>query len=433
VSPFPLPKALTPDVFAPATLGPVTLRNRTIKAATFEGLSRKGLVTDPLIDFHVRVARGGVGMTTLSFVAVAPEGCQAKGQIVWRPEALPGLRELTDAVHAEGVAVSVQIGHAGAVGNPRATGLPALAPSRHFHKTTLSVAKAAAREDLQRIVREFGLSARMAADAGFDAVEIHLGHNYLPSSFLSPRLNHRDDEYGGSLANRARFTLEIMRAVRDAVGDRIAILAKLNMDDGVPGGFWLDEAVSVARWLEGDGSLDALELTAGSSLLNPMYLFKGDAPLREFSAIMPQPLKTGVKLVGKRFLHAYPYTDGYLLQDAKQIRSQVKLPMVLLGGITNRAIMDTAMAEGFEFVAMGRALLREPDLINRIQAEPRTRSLCDHNNKCMTTIYRGSRCVLIDSGRPSPFAEAAPAEQSGGRPTETVDAAEAVSAVETSA
>jgi 2,4-dienoyl-CoA reductase-like NADH-dependent reductase (Old Yellow Enzyme family) len=412
---------LTPDVFAPAKLGPVTLRNRTIKAATFEGLSRKGLVTDPLIDFHVRVARGGVGMTTLSFVAVAPEGCQAKGQLVWRPEALPGLRRLTDAVHAEGTAVSVQIGHAGAVGNPKATGLPALAPSRHFHKTTLSVARAASRADLHRIVGQFGESARMAADAGFDAVEIHLGHNYLPSSFLSPRLNHRDDEYGGSLANRARLTLEIMRAVRDAVGDRVGILAKLNMDDGVPGGFGVEEAVTVSRWLEEDGSLDALELTAGSSLLNPMYLFKGDAPIREFAAIMPEPLKTGVRLVGKRFLHAYPYTDGYLLADAKQVRAAVNLPMVLLGGITNRQVMDTAMEEGFDFVAIGRALLREPDLVDRIQAEPRTRSLCDHNNKCMTTIYHGSRCVYVDRGTPFPLEPRAS------------DVAEAASAVETSA
>lgn len=423
----PLPRAETPDVFAPAELGPVTLRNRTIKAATFEGLSRGGQVTDELIDFHVRVARGGVGMTTLSFCAVAPEGCQAKGQIVWRPEALPGLQKLTDAVHAEGAAVSVQIGHAGAVGNPKATGLPALAPSRHFHKTTLSFAKAASGDDLRRIVRQFGESARMAADAGFDAVEVHLGHNYLPSSFLSPRLNHRDDEYGGSLANRARLSLEIMRAVRDAVGDRVGILAKLNMDDGVPGGFWLDEAITVSRWLEQAGSLDALELTAGSSLLNPMYLFKGQAPLREFSAVMPEPLKTGIRLVGSRVLREYPYHDGYLLQDAKQIRAAVDLPMILLGGITDRQIMDTAMEEGFQFVAMGRALLREPDLINRIQAEPRTRSLCDHNNKCMTTIYRGTRCVLVDSGRPSPFADTS-------TPTApTAPAAEAASAVEVSA
>ncbi|MFI6517638.1 NADH:flavin oxidoreductase [Spirillospora sp. NPDC050679] len=384
-----------PDVLAPARLGPVTLRNRTIKSATYEGLSKNGLVTDELIDFHVRHAAGGVGMTTVAYCAVAPEGRTDRKQIQWTDEALPGLRKLTDAVHAEGAAAAAQIGHAGPVANPKGTGAPALAPGRHFHATTTSFTKAATRADLHRVVKAHGHAAKMAVEAGFDAVEIHLGHNYLASSFLSPKLNHRTDEYGGPLANRARLALDIAREVRDAVGDRIAITAKLNMDDGVPGGFWLDEAAQVAQWIERDGSVDALMLTAGSSLLNPMYLFKGDAPLREFAALMPQPVKLGVKLFGRWKLRSYPYQDAYLLKDARQIRAAVKMPLILLGGITNRRVMDQAMAEGFEFVAMARALLREPDLINRIRQEPATESLCIHCNKCMTEIYGGTRCVLV--------------------------------------
>ncbi|WP_141582215.1 NADH:flavin oxidoreductase [Actinomadura sp. WMMA1423] len=383
-----------PDVFAPATLGPVTLRNRTIKAATYEGLTRDGQVTDALIDFHVRHARGGVAMTTVAYCAVAPEGRTDRRQIHWRDEAMPGLRRLTDAVHAEGAAVQAQIGHAGPVANARSNGLPALAPSRHFHLTTQTVAKAATHADLERIVEAHGRAGGMAVEAGFDSVEIHMGHNYLTSSFLSPKLNHRGDEYGGSLENRARLARDIGRAVRDAVGDRIAITAKLNMDDGVPGGFWIDEAIQVARWLEADGTVDALQMTAGSSLLNPMYLFKGDAPLHEFAAVMKQPTRLGIKLIGRRFLKSYPYEDLYLLRDARQIRAAVRLPMILLGGVTDRAGMDTAMAEGFQFVAMARALLREPDLINRIEEEPATGSLCIHCNKCMTAIYGGTHCVL---------------------------------------
>jgi 2,4-dienoyl-CoA reductase-like NADH-dependent reductase (Old Yellow Enzyme family) len=282
------------------------------------------------------------------------------------------------------------------VANPKSNGLPALSPSRHFHKTTLSFAKEASRDDIQRIVRNHADGAAMAVETGFDCVEIHLGHNYLASSFLSPRVNHRKDEYGGSLENRFRFAREIVRAVREAVGDRIAVIAKLNMDDGVPGGFWLDEAIPVARTLESDGCLDALELTVGSSLLNPMYLFRGDAPLHEFAQIMPEPMKTGIKLVGKKVLHSYPYEDAYLLDQARQIRAAVDMPLILLGGITGKPSMDLAMNEGFQFVAMGRALLREPDLINRIQAEADTPSLCIHCNKCFVTIYGGTRCVLVD-------------------------------------
>ncbi|WP_407445108.1 NADH:flavin oxidoreductase [Rhodococcus sp. (in: high G+C Gram-positive bacteria)] len=387
-----------PDVLAPAKLGPITLRNRIIKAATFEAATPGALVSDDLIEYHRRPAAGGVGMTTVAYCAVAPEGRTEANQIWMRPEAVPGLRRLTDAVHAEGAAASAQIGHAGPVANEASTGLPALGPTRQFNPLGMRMVRAATLADIDRVRRAHGDAARYAVESGFDAVEIHFGHNYFASSFLSPKINKRTDEYGGSLANRARLVRETARTVREAVGGKIAILAKLNMDDGVPGGFWLDEAVQVAQWLEEDGSLDAIELTVGSSLLNSMYLFKGDVPLREFAAAMPEPVRTGMKLVGKHFLKSYPYTDLYMLEEARQIRAAVKMPLVLLGGVTDRAGMDIAMAEGFEFVAMARALLREPDLVNRIEAEPATRSLCIHCNKCMPTIFTGTRCVLVTSG-----------------------------------
>jgi NADH:flavin oxidoreductases, Old Yellow Enzyme family len=383
------------QVFEPARLGPVLLRNRVIKAATFEGLTPRGLVTDDLVDFHRQVARGGVGMTTLAYLAVTPDGRTDRHQVHWRPEALPGLRRLTDAVHAEGAAVSAQLGHAGPVADARSNRLPALAPSRTFSPLSLQFTKAASVADLDRIVRAHADAARLAIDAGFDAVEVHLGHNYLASAFLSPRLNRRGDAYGGSLENRARFPRAIVRAVRDAVGDRLAVIAKLNLDDGVRGGLRLDEAVQVARWLDADGALDALEMTAGSSLLNPMYLFKGPAPLQDFAAAMRQPVRAGVRLFGRTRLHDYPYRDGYLLDDARRVRAAVGLPMILLGGVTNRAVMDEALAAGFEFVAMARALLREPDLLDRLRADASATSKCSHCNRCMPTIYTGTRCVEL--------------------------------------
>jgi 2,4-dienoyl-CoA reductase-like NADH-dependent reductase (Old Yellow Enzyme family) len=387
-----------PDVFAPARLGPVELRNRVIKAATFEGMTPRGLVTDELVEYHLRPARGGVGMTTVAYCAVSPEGRTDRHQIWMRPEAVPGLRRLTDAVHAEGAAISAQIGHAGPVANAASNRLPALAPTRRLSPLGMRMTRAASRDDLRRIIGAHAEAALTAREAGFDAVEIHLGHNYLVSSFLSPRLNKRADDFGGSLANRARLARDAARAVRDAVGGQLAITAKLNMDDGVPGGFWLDESIQVARWLEADGSVDALELTAGSSLLNPMYLFTGEAPVREFAAQFPQPLRLGLELGGSRFLRSYPYQEAYLLDRARQFRANLTLPLILLGGITRKETMDLAMAEGFAFVAMARALLREPDLLARMQADPGTRSLCIHCNKCMPTIYSGTRCVLAPAG-----------------------------------
>ncbi|RJL23269.1 NADH:flavin oxidoreductase [Bailinhaonella thermotolerans] len=391
------------DVFGQARLGPITLRNRVIKAATFEGMTRGAQVSDELIEFHRRHAAGGVGMTTVAYCAVAPEGRTGRHQLWMRPETLPGLRRLTEAVHAEAAAVSAQIGHAGPVASGRSNRVPALGPSRSFRLQSGQVVRRATGGDIERITHAHAHAARLAIEAGFDAVEIHLGHNYFASSFLSPRINKRRDEYGGPLANRAKVALDTARAVREEVGDQIAILAKLNMDDGVPGGLGLDESLQVARWLERDGSVDALELTAGSSLLNPMYLFRGDAPIRELAAAFPQPVRLGIHLTGDRFMRSYPYREAYLLDSARRFRAALKLPLILLGGISQRATIDLAMAEGFEFVAMARALLREPDLINRFQTDPSTRSLCVHCNKCMPTIYTGTHCVLAEpAGRPRP-------------------------------
>lgn len=384
-----------PDPFAPAMLGRLRLRNRTIKAATFEGRTPKRVVTDDLVEFHREAAAGGVGMTTVAYCAVSLDGTTDGHQIVLDDEAVPGLARLAEAVHAEGAAVSAQIGHAGPVANPAGTHRPVLTPSRMFSPLGMKPTHAATEDDLRRVTDDYMSGARCLVRAGFDALEIHLGHNYLLSSFLSPRLNKRKDRWGGSLENRARFPRQIVNAVREAVGSDVAVIAKLNMADGVKGGFWLDESVAVARMLEADGALDAIELTGGSSLANPMYLFRGDAPVAEMGAVMPPMIRFGFKLVGSRFLKTYPYEEAYFLPYARQFRSALDMPLVLLGGITSRATIEKAMSEGFEFVAMGRALLREPDLVAKMAKDSGAESLCVHCNLCMPSIYTGTRCVLV--------------------------------------
>lgn len=396
-----------PNVFTPAKLGPVTLRNRIIKAATFEASTPNALVTDELINYHRLPAAGGVGMTTVAYCAVAPGGRTDGWQIWMRPEAVPGLKRLTEAIHAEGAAISAQIGHAGPVANARTNKAKALAPVRFFNPLSMRFARKATRDDIREVTEAHANAARLAIESGFDAVEIHLGHNYLASSFLSPLLNRRTDEFGGSLENRAKVARGVVRAVRQAVekeGNPIAVTAKLTMSDGVRGGITVEESLQTAKWLEEDGGLDAIELTAGSSLVNPMYLFHGDAPVKEFANAFKPPIRWGIRMTGKKFLREYPYREAFLLRHARQFRAELKLPLILLGGITNRETMDLAMAEGFNFVAMGRALLAEPDLINRIQADSSVRSICDHCNKCMPTIYSHTHCVLTgapDNYQPS--------------------------------
>ncbi|MEI2699184.1 MAG: NADH:flavin oxidoreductase [Microthrixaceae bacterium] len=305
-------------LFQPATLGPLTLRNRFIKAATFEGRTHGSAVSSDLIEFHRRVAAGGAAMTTVAYLAVAPGGRTDENAIWLRPEVVGGLRDLTDAVHTEGALAAAQIGHAGPVANASSNRAPAYAPGRFFNPLGMRRTRAADEADIARITSEFATGTRLAVQAGFDALEVHLGHNYLLSSFLSPLLNRRDDRWGGSLENRARFARQVLHAVRDTAGDRVAVTAKLNMTDGVRGGFDIDESLQVAQWLADDGTIDALELTGGSSLANPMFLFKGDTPVREFRKTLPWFLRPGFAAVGSKFLRQYPYHEAYFREMASR-------------------------------------------------------------------------------------------------------------------
>jgi 2,4-dienoyl-CoA reductase-like NADH-dependent reductase (Old Yellow Enzyme family) len=384
-----------PDVFSPAKLGPLTLRNRILKAATFEGMTFRGKVSDALIDFHRAMAAGGVGMTTVAYCAVSPGGRGAPHELVPRPEIVPDLRRLVDAVHGEGAAINAQVGHAGPIGNARVTGSKALAASTGFSPLGTRY-HAATVADIETAIADFASAAKLLVEAGFDAVEIHMGHHYLINSFMSPRFNKRDDEWGGDAERRARFPREVARAVREAVGRDVAVLAKFEMVDGVPRGLTVDDSLPIAQLLESDGYLDALQLTGGGSLANPMYLFRGDVPRKEFAATLPAVLRPAFKLVGKRFMPEYPFEEAYFLGEASQFRDALSMPLVLLGGITKLETIEQALADGFDFVAMGRGLLREPDLVNRMRDGSARESICIHCNKCMPTIYRGTHCVLVE-------------------------------------
>ena len=393
------------DPFAEARLGPVTLRNRFIKAATFEGVMPEALVTPELIEYHRVVAAGGAGMCTVAYLAVSPEG-RTHAECIWlRPEAVPGLRRLTDAIHDEGSAASAQIGHAGPVANSRSNKAQSVAPTRRFNPLAMRIIRSATDADIARITNDYARAARLVADSGFDTIEIHLGHNYLLSAFLSPGLNKRTDSWGGTLENRARFPRQAVQAVRAAVSDKLAVIAKINMNDGMPAGLKDDESLEVAQMLQADGALDALELTGGSSFGNPMYLFRGDAPREEFAATLPQPARLGFKLAGAKLMPDYPFEEAYFLPKARRFLETLDMPVILLGGINRLDTVQSALDEGFAFVAMARALLRQPDLINRWQAGTDDPGNCIHCNRCMPTIYSGTRCALdhpepITVGRP---------------------------------
>lgn len=382
------------SAFEKASLGPLTLRNRIIKAATFEGVMPRGAVTPELIDFHVAVARGGAALTTVAYCAVSKGGRVNRDTVVMTNDSIDGLTRLTDAVHDEGAMVSAQLGHAGLVAQGHSRRRPSLAPSTRFSVPAMGLVRGATRAQLDDVVVDFRRATRVAIESGFDAVEVHLGHNYLLSSFFSPNLNRRRDEYGGSVENRSRFPRRVVEAVREEADRQIAVIAKFNMADGVPRGLWLDESLQIGQLLEADGTLDAIELTGGSSLLNGMYFFRGDVPLREFAQAQGPIVGLGIRMFGHRVLPKMVFEEAFFLPFARQFRRALNLPLILLGGINEMATIDRALDEGFEFVAMARALLREPDLVNRFATSSQSSGLCVHCNKCMPTIYSGTRCVL---------------------------------------
>ena len=382
------------SIFSPVQLGPLTLRNRIIKAATFEGMAIDNMVTDALVDFHKAFAEGRIGMTTLAYCAVSPDGQGAPNEIVVREDAVPGLRYFVDAMHNLDVAASMQLGHAGPVG--MGIGGKAISASKVFSKSRFKNTSPATEDELLRVINDFENAAALAAKSGFDCLELHFGHGYLISNFLSPKLNKRKDDWGGSLENRARLARTIAKRVKSVVPDTMAVIAKINLDDGVKKGFKVDECVEVARMLESDGTLDALELTGGSSFENPMYFFRGDVPVHEMAEIFPKGImRTGFKLTAKKFMPYYPFEEAYFLEQAQKVRAAVDMPLILLGGINNVETIELALREGFDFVAMGRALLREPDLVKKWEAGIAAEGQCIHCNKCMPSIYHGTHCFLV--------------------------------------
>lgn len=390
--------------FSPLRLGPLVLKNRFIKAATFEGVMPRGNVSDALIDFHTEVARGGAAMTTVAYCAISPGGRVHRDTVVLDRDRVPQLRRLTEAVHAAGALVCAQIGHAGLVANTLSNRTPTLAPSTRVSAPAMGLVRAATPEQLDAVIDGFGTAARNAVDAGFDALEIHMGHGYLLSSFFSPNLNRRTDRYGGDTVRRAELARRVAERVRSTVGHSVAVTAKFNMDDGVRGGFWLDDSIPTAQLLESDGHLDALQLTGGSSLLNPMYYFRGDVPMDEFIASQPRAVGLGLRVLGRRLFRSYPFEEAFFLPLARQFRAALSVPLILLGGVNRLDTVEDALADGFEFVAMARALLRDPFLVNSFREHTATEGLCIHCMKCMPTVYSRTHCVVRDRIEAPPVA-----------------------------
>ncbi len=376
-------------LFTPGRIGPVELRNRTIRSAAFEGMGRDNGPTDMLRDYHLSVAHGGVGMTTLAYAGICRSALSFKTQLWLRPEIVPALREITDGIHQAGAKASIQIGHCGNMTHRSTAGGTPVGASGGFNLYSPTFCRGLREDELVTLARQFGEAVDTARDAGFDCVEVHAGHGYLISQFLSPYTNRRRDGFGGSLENRMRFMNMCLEQVMEHAGSDMGVIVKTNMRDGFKGGLEIDDCLTVAREIERAG-VHAMVLSGGFVSKAPMYVMRGEMPIYSMTYYMKQLwLKYGVRMVGKYMIPTVPFRELYFLDDARLFRRELSLPLIYVGGVVDRKGADRVLDdEGFDFIQMGRALLNEPDFVNRMRdAEGNHRCGCEHVNYCIARMY----------------------------------------------
>jgi 2,4-dienoyl-CoA reductase-like NADH-dependent reductase (Old Yellow Enzyme family) len=316
-----------------------------------------------------------------------------------RPELIPDLKLLVEAVHKEGAAASIQIGHCGFFSNPKEIGRRPLGASVKFCLFRLSLCESMNEAQISEKIEDFGRTAEQVKEAGFDAVEIHAGHGYLLSQFLSPWTNHRSDQYGGSLENRLRFPLAVIRRVRQAVGPDYPILIKMNVRDGFKGGLELYESLQAARQFEQAGA-SALVASCGFTAKTPIYMMRGKVPTREMAANQTDwLLRLGMSLFGWFMVQRYRFDRLFLLKEAQYLKDTVGIPVVYIGGVLRLEDIEHVLSRGFEFVQVGRATVRDPDFVLRMQNGEAVASDCDQCNRCIASMDAGGvYCVTAREG-----------------------------------
>lgn len=376
----------------------VSLKNLFIRSAAYEGMQKSGLPTQALTDHHVSMARGGVGMTTVSYGAVSPDGRTFYEQMYIHKESLDKLALLASEVHRAGGKVSMQLTHSGYFTKNKEVRRP-LAPSRVFNAygalSGILFSREMERNDMDTVAEDFARSASGIKEAGFDAVEIHMGHGYMLSQFLSPITNKRRDEYGGSIEKRARFPLEVVSKVMDRTGGGFPVLVKLNLSDGLRNGFSLEDCKYVAGKLEEMGCT-AIVLSGGFTSKTPFYLMRGKIPLRGMvknggSFAEKLTMALFVPLTIKR----YRFKENFFLMQAREILAAVNIPLVYLGGVDSKVGIEEILEAGFEFIAIARALIHDPEFLLKLKDGRILRSECTRCNKCVVEMDRnGVKCVL---------------------------------------
>ena len=361
-------------LFETTTINGMKLANRFVRSATWEGLAAEdGSCTPALKDLYVDFAKGGVGLLITSHVYVRRDGMGSPRQLGLSDDRfIPGLREMTEAVHRHGCPVAAELAHAGILSNEKVTGTAALMLSK-VDGYVGSGGRVMTEGDIREVVDAFAQAARRAQAAGFDAIQLHGAHGFLLNQFLSPAFNKRTDAYGGPVAHRARALVEIVGKMRAQVGAGFPILIKMNSEDLIDGGLTVEDSLQAALLLEQAG-VDAVELSGGT-------VVTGDHCRKDISS---------------------EDKEAYWRKAAKAFKEKLTVPLILVGGIRSPQLAEKLLAEGYaDYFALSRPLIREPGLVARWASGDLGKASCLSDNLCRGPLLAGGGiyCVVEEEAR----------------------------------
>ena len=344
------------------SIGRLQLPSALVCTAAGEGMCDEHFhATNRLVERYRELGREGViGLIITGHAFVCPEGRRREAQIsAADDEVIPALGEVARAARADGSRIFLQLSHGGLCCDEALTGMAAAGPSAADHAPEYA-GRAMTSEEVKRLPELFAEAARRARLAGFDGVELHMGHGFLLSEFLSPFFNHREDEYGGSQENRTRLAVDIIKAVHERCGRDFPVIAKINAEDGVEGGLTLEMSLFSARMMEAAG-LDGIEISGG-------FCFRerqGDTPMKAVS------LRTGAGI-------------GYFRDVTRRFHRELNIPVIMVGGIRTAAFAEDILEQNdADLVGLCRPLIRDPALVRRWHRGDLAASDCLSCNRCV--------------------------------------------------
>jgi len=381
---FAISDATHAQVFENSKIGSIPMRNRILRSATTMGMGDgNGLPTESLVNTYIELAEGGVGAIITGMACIQKNGAIPikTGLMIDSDEQIATYRNVTETVHKHNTPIIMQIAHSGWQTRSAITGHPPVAPSAIRHPLfDEDLPHELTESEIQEIITNFVKAIERAKGAGFDGVQLHGAHGYLLSGFLSPHMNQREDQWGGSLENRFRIIREIYEKSRKKVG-AYPIMIKISAYDFADDGMRIEESVEIAKMLE-DAGCDAIEVSCGAadgfSTLRASE-FPTDAVLKCTSKFKDANIITKT-LLPFILPYAVPLRtpiDNYNVCAANEIKQRVNIPVIVVGGIRRSSDIQQIISRGMaDYVAMSRAFIIEPDIVNKFKDKLQAESEC---------------------------------------------------------